>query len=130
MTGQHRRSLHAVSADDDPVVAAVEMLRAQVRALETDVRQAGIPAPAPARNGNGLYLPRWAVGVVSSLVVAALIAITGLILDLRTDVHVIQGNRFTAVNGQEIRSDLYSLRAELMQRIADIDRRLERLERE
>ena len=130
MTGQHHRSLRAVSADEDPVVAAVEMLRAQVRALETDVRQAGILAPAPARNGNGLYLPRWAVGVVSSLIVAALIAITGLILDLRTDVHVIQGNRFTAVNGQEIRSDLYTLRAELMQRIADIDRRLERLERE
>lgn len=53
---------------DDPVVDVANQLAAKVDALAEELRTARQPAP------DGVYLPKWAVGMLTALAIASVVA--------------------------------------------------------
>lgn len=114
-----RRRLRAES--DDPVVQAVDaltdMLEAEVTASQQDRAQR-------AGGNGGVYIPKWVAIAVFGFFLTAVTALAGTVLNMRTELAVIRGNRFTA-------SDALRLQAEIMSEIPpeDVERRLGEHER-
>ncbi len=112
------------AASDDPTLDAIDSLTAIV---ESEIEARRVHRPA---SGGGFYVHPWLAGVVAALLAASIMWLTATVVSLREDVAVIKSNRFTNGMANDLRRDIERQipPPEVLRRLMDHERRLERIE--
>jgi len=98
-----QRSGRVRAASDDPQTELLESLIDKMDALSV---VAGTPAPQTKGGDGGVYLPKWALNAIIGVLSILLVSTSLTIMDLRTDVKLIQSNMVTTLDVANMRRSI------------------------